>query len=86
MRDMKKTAPQRRAATKKLLLVLGDMLLVLAALGIAMLLHFDGRVPPAQLELWPVYVLTNLFAYLAMLLSMRMYNICLLYTSPSPRD
>lgn len=75
MRDMKKTAPQRRAATKKLLLVLGDMLLVLAALGIALVLHFDGRVPPAQLELWPVYVLTNLFAYLAMLLSMRMYNI-----------
>ncbi len=75
MRDMKKTAPQRRAATKKLLLVLGDMLLVLAALGIALVLHFDGRVPPAQLELWPVYVLMNLFAYLAMLLSMRMYNI-----------
>lgn len=75
MRDMKKTAPQRRAATKKLLLVLGDMLLVLAALGIALVLHFDGRIPPAQLELWPAYVLTNLFAYLAMLLSMRMYNI-----------
>ena len=75
MRDMKKTAPQRRAATIKLLLVLGDMLLVLAALGIALALHFDGRIPPAQLELWPAYVLTNLFAYLAMLLSMRMYNI-----------
>ena len=75
MRDMKKTAPQRRAATKKLLLGIGDMLLVLVALGIAMLLHFDGRIPQSQLELWPVYVLTNLFAYLAMLLSMRMYNI-----------